>query len=583
LLFLVLSVAAAAQPGQRGMRRFPARQSAPQEPAIPLPVVKLDATVMDSAGKPVPGLTAADFDLTVEGKPQPLSSVQYESAGPRRLVVILDDAWLSASAAERVRKELADFVASQMTGADELSILRTRSGSGDLEAITSDRKVIAAAIAHILPDPAGAMQGVANGQFAVAGQVITLRRALAGLSGIPGRKGVVLMSEHLGLHHHELSDRLQVLAADSSSVVYTVDLSDGEAGSEAAGLPLAVATGGLNLGRELAAGLARALHDEDGYYLFSYVREGEFVSRSFQLDAPPSLQLKTRNTAFTARARISPVMASDEERNYRARTEYQELVSAVNSPFDGEAIRVQVTGLFGNSRAKGPSLTALVWIEAGDLSFTHQLNGRHKASAEVVIAAFGSTGLSAGQTSAQLTLDLDADEYKQALLDGVVVQSELDLREPGFYQVRVTARDETSGRMGKASQFVAAPNISSGDLMLSGIVLREKDSKVAASGPARRIFAPGARVTFTYEILNPGAEVETLLHLIRDGREVFTGRPQSLGAVKLEDPKRRPVAGEVTLSTALPNGQYYLEVSVRDTQSAKPRTARQGIDFQIRR
>src|ERR1700730_10269774 len=47
-------------------------------------LVEADAIVLDAKGQPVPGLTAADFTLSVDGRLRAIESVHYVDAGMRR-------------------------------------------------------------------------------------------------------------------------------------------------------------------------------------------------------------------------------------------------------------------------------------------------------------------------------------------------------------------------------------------------------------------------------------------------------------------------------------------------------------------
>jgi VWFA-related protein len=572
MLFLLLSVALTAQPRGRGARR-PIEPE--QETPLPAPrPIRLDAVITDSAGQAIRDLIAADFDLHVNNQSQELSSVEFVKSAPRRLILVVDDVGLSVSGAARVRQEVGDFISTQLRADDEISILRTRSGSGNREEITADRKLLYAAVADIVADPAGEIAGTSREQFALAGVVITLRRALSGLGAVPGRKGLVLISARLGRaqEHHDLFDRLTALAADSSSVVYTMDIGGG------GGLPLAGFTGGVNLGTGSAEALGRALQDQDGYYLLQYRRGDELSTSSFELNAAPQVKVDVKKPGVQVRSRTNALGKEVHEWEHRARTEGQELLTGLNSPFGGGDIPLQVTGIYQNSRERGSELTALVWMDARELTFTHQLNGRHRANAEIMIAAFNSSGFSAGQTNATFALDLTAADFDKATTNGAVFQVQLGLQQTGVYQLRATVRDTTSDKMGKGSQLVEVPEFASGELLLSGIVLSEKDSSSVKTGPGRRIFTRGSKLAFEYRILNAPAEVQVVLRLLHNGNVVYTGVPQDLPEIQLEDPKRRQVAGEITLGPALEDGRYYLRVTAR----SGTHLASSGIDFEVR-
>lgn len=541
--------------------------------------------VTDSDGRPVSDLTSADFDLVVDRKPVPIASLSYVKQRPRRLVLVVDDAGLSSNGVERVRAALTGFVNQQMQAGDEAAILRTRSGSSVLEAVTSDKHVLSDAINQIQFDPAHGVDSKARDEFVLAGMATTLRRALAGLGAISGRKALVLITGNLALarRHPERFERFAALAAYASVVFYALDMRDSSEAVELDTLMLAGDTGGLNLGPELSTGLARVLQDQQGYYLLGFQSLGEVWSPQLERAVPFEIKIQAKDTSVLARARSSPLGSGVPETDFRDRTPGQELTSAINSPFAAGAIHVLVSPIFGNSRTLGSALTVLVWIDAGDLTFTHQLNGLHKANAQLLVSAFGNTGMSADQKGYSVALQLSGEEYQRALQQGWLVQAELRLPAPGVYQVRAAVRDETSSRMGTASHLVEMPDLSSGALALSSIAIHAKDTSTLETGPARRIFAPGATLDFVYQILNPSSEeLQATLRLFRGAEEIFTGSPQILPATKLADPARRAVAGEVRLGTTLPAGNYWLQVTVADRQSGKLRQARQWIDFQVR-
>src|SRR5690242_18101272 len=112
--------------------------------------VSIDATVTDSAGRSVPDLTAADFEIQHEGKPLQIAELAYvrpqppavsfniaalpsplSSSNPDdpRLVVIVDDLTLSPQAANRVNSALLNFIDSPEQARQLVSILRTSWGT----------------------------------------------------------------------------------------------------------------------------------------------------------------------------------------------------------------------------------------------------------------------------------------------------------------------------------------------------------------------------------------------------------------------------------------------------------------------
>lgn len=137
-------------------------------------LVQLDAVVTDAQGNQVTDLTAADFEVLQDGKPQKISNFSYintaavapvgsnapteivktnknatlppvpvrPSVGGRLLTFIVDDGNCSASRAGMTasREALEKFVNRQMLPNDMVAIYQTRGGSSLLQQYTSDKE-----------------------------------------------------------------------------------------------------------------------------------------------------------------------------------------------------------------------------------------------------------------------------------------------------------------------------------------------------------------------------------------------------------------------------------------------------------
>jgi len=148
-------------------------------------VVIVNVTVLDRNGKPIPNLTAADFELYEDGKPQKLQAVDFQrlsadvlpavtsepSPAPeprgynpdaqknalktslttkyqdRRLIVILFDFSAMQPAEQiRARNVATKFLTGQMTASDSVSIMVFTSALKTVQDFTSDRDLLLATI-----------------------------------------------------------------------------------------------------------------------------------------------------------------------------------------------------------------------------------------------------------------------------------------------------------------------------------------------------------------------------------------------------------------------------------------------------
>jgi VWFA-related protein len=133
-------------------------------------VVLVDVTVVSSNGEPVEGLTAADFQLTVNGQPRDVNTVQYissrstasveeparlaevssnerESTG-RLLLFVVDENYLRVGAARTVLRA-AERVMERLLPGDLVGLARLPTGRGGVE-FTTDRSRIRRALSGML-------------------------------------------------------------------------------------------------------------------------------------------------------------------------------------------------------------------------------------------------------------------------------------------------------------------------------------------------------------------------------------------------------------------------------------------------
>jgi VWFA-related protein len=154
-----------------------AGQVAPSDPPrfrIAVDVVRLDAVVTDKDGKLVTDLTADDFDVHQDGRPQKISLVRWiPIAGPqttvaapspspsagaapparlapgevqRTIMIVVDDLGTSIESLPPTRAALHSLVDEQLGPNDLVAVVRTSTPGNALQQFTSDHKVLHAAI-----------------------------------------------------------------------------------------------------------------------------------------------------------------------------------------------------------------------------------------------------------------------------------------------------------------------------------------------------------------------------------------------------------------------------------------------------
>jgi hypothetical protein len=106
-------------------------------------------------------------------------------------------------------------------------------------------------------------------------------------------------------------------------------------------------------------------------------------------------------------------------------------------------------------------------IDAAALKFD-QVNDRHRATLDVVMIVFEENGKSVENVSDSDQLNLKTSSLENARKNGVNYSKLFKLK-PGFYQVRMMAREEGITQIGSASSWIEIPDLSKKQLALSSI------------------------------------------------------------------------------------------------------------------
>jgi hypothetical protein len=203
-------------------------------------------------------------------------------------------------------------------------------------------------------------------------------------------------------------------------------------------------------------------------------------------------------------------------------------------------------------------------------------------------------------------VSLDAQEYQQALNNGIRIRFDMAAKHPGAFQVRAAARDVASSRIGAAGELVVVPNLNDNQLALSGIVLHGVSdpsptgaAQAPFATPAAERFVPNsdlyASLTIYNALLDPVSQQPSLSiqsKLFRDGKLVFTYTDIQVNTANQPDLKRIRVNLQFRLSADLEPGHYHLQLAVsdnllqtkdknKDKDKNKKPPAIQWVDFEI--
>ena len=586
--------------------------------------------------------------------------VPTEREEARTLAFVVDDLSLSMEDLASVRRTLLRFVDEQMEPGDRAAILLSGSGVGALQQFTSDKRLLREAADRVrfnayrtaVEGGTGnrvAQEALRSEQPRSTGTLGALDFILRGLGAVPGRKALVLFSSGLPVasaaHGFDVPlpevqswlSRIVERANRASVVIYAIDARGLDAFAPAAdentrslvpgplgvSLPLverrrgsqndlqglqrlAADTGGLLVfnTNELSRGVARALEDQQGYYLLGYAPDSDALARGKHRARLHKLSVRVKRPGLRVRSRAGYYDAPDRETPPEPASAAARLNAALLSPFNAGDLRLRLTLLFDSDPKVGPFLRAIVHIDGHDLTFTPAEEGWNTAALDVLAVTFGSEGQAVDQKGQTYALRLRSGHDRE-LDAGFIYFLDLPVKRPGSYQFRIAVRDMTSNHLGSLSQFVEVPDLGKGQLALSGILLAShappsvvepvgdgamqpaKPGAVAAA--ALRRVSRGSVLDYTFDVFNArldratgAAKVLSQVRVFREAREVYTGPVKTLASAPEAEWKRLPAGGSLQLRETMEPGEYVLEVSVTDALDGKaPRTVRQWLAFEV--
>jgi VWFA-related protein len=495
--------------------------------------VRIDAVVTDSRGNLVPSLTTADFQVFQDGKPQSPITVQYvaestttpsrparelQAADVRRtIVVILDDADMSFASFNYARKAIQQTLEKAVQRGDLVAILRTTESSSFRDQLFSDPAALRLTIDQLhyrLPFPIPIGYGPVFG---------LLRSTINALNRMPGRKSVVLFSDHMPpMASTDIYRSLADSALRSAVIVYGIDSLGLSTESRVLGMPrsntaesrapsgpspfsrrnpnldppypanypnstprelgnldglrfLAEETGGLMLenNNDLGSELRQALTDQSGYYLIAWdpgkkafepVKKGTFADFhkiSVKLTRP-GLQLRTPRGFYGFESGAQPSNASP-------RTTMQE---ALFAPFQSGRFDARMaTGFY--LKDGRPYIRSFVFVAGKDIAFT-----RHPDQA-AGCGAFHLELLTVPQPIDSTVNDLMESQvvgfevcgasYQLMAKDGVAITMLHPVEKSGGYEMRLAVRN------------VPENHVASSLTHSSGLMTREENEQPVGS------------------------------------------------------------------------------------------------------
>jgi VWFA-related protein len=719
LLFVCLAALINFTPALSNAQQQRPDQSSGDVLRINTDLVQTAFTVVDKSGRFVDGLDAAQFELTVDGKPRPISFFERITAGSTReaqlanrsepgaapvkapaippsvrgrtIVFFIDDLHLSPDSLNRTKQMLRHFLESEMSSKDSVAIASASGQIGFLQQFTGNKQVLAAAMARLSPRPFDAegygtgntrmkdfdaliidssktnnavlsyyirecmvqtnipkklgyamaalaascetqVRNSARGVLMQSGTVTqnmyaSLESLMRSSARAPGRKLAFFVSDGFlmdtGAHGPDLRgklDRIIDAAQRAGVVVYTIDsrgltTNQVDVTQGTARLDVGAPIGEIEAYQDALNGLAedtggRALRNQNyfdrwvrnvldetsNYYLLAWRPDKEeekapkFRQVKVTIAGRPDLTVRAPRgyvegpQAASETASVSAPAKSGE--NQKAKTPDAEISSALSDYYPSSALPTMLSLTYLNTPSNETVLTSSIQIANRGLYYGD--DGKQTATIKLAGVVLNDKGKIASSFKNQLNVNPVNTGESDA--SGVIYNQHTPLA-PGIYQVRVAVRDEKSGHVGSAMQFVVIPDLATRQLTTSSVLLGGQvleNAKNKDAGPQIQLsvdhrFSRLARLGYWMFIYNakrdaagaPNLTAQT--HVLRDG-QIMLASPQRKLNQGGPDPDRIPFGEEMALKT-LPPGRYDLRVTVTDSIAGTSVT--QTVDFEV--
>jgi VWFA-related protein len=331
----------------------------------------------------------------------------------------------------------------------------------------------------------------------------------------------------------------------------------------------------------------KMLDETSNYYVVAWRPSNEvetakrFHNVQVTITGSPELNVRVaRGYRGNGNAKPQILAASGEKPSTSKTSPDNDIQTALADYYPNDSLPVALSLTYLNTPANGLVLTSSMQITGNGFDPAEGQRASNFLIAGVILNDRGRVA-----TSFKTSLKESADSENPA-----IIYNHRATLPPGIYQVRVAARDDQTGRVGSALNWIVIPDLADRRLNLSSVMLIAPDmeSLQAADGTEQvqlsvdHRFPRGSHLDWCVFIYNAQQEsssnrdLDVLVQVVRDDRVVQESRPtvSDVGS----DPARIFLGDRMALESLSP-GRYDFLISVADKRAAA--IAKRRIDFQI--
>ena len=320
--------------------------------------------------------------------------------------------------------------------------------------------------------------------------------------------------------------------------------------------------------------ITTVLNETSNYYVVAWRPESEeekqskFRNVKITVVGQPELTVRAPK-GYVAGPAVAPPATASNNKSKAPKTPETELRDALSDFYPESGLPTLLSLTYLNTPANGLVVTSSM-----------EISGRDVTTIKLAGVVLNDKGKIASSFRNQLSID-----PSKSSASGSIFYNHHTPLAPGIYQFRVAARDEKSGRVGSAIQWIVIPDLTKSQLTLSSVLLggqllEDKHVQLSVDHTFPRASQMGYWL-FVYNAKrdangNPQLTVQT--QVLRDGQTILSS-PQRRVNNSGSDAERIPFGEELALKTLTP-GRYDLKVIVTDGVART--SATQRADFIVR-